>query len=902
MRHATNARAILELDLRRGYIGNMTAASGRVLGESLVPDPYGSIHGVHRFQRSIRTATLAIVAALVLALQAVQPTPAVAATTTVDVSPSTPITTGDHYDRNPTFLKAADGTHWLFFARSQASPCVRQDGCPVDNTTYTIYYMTMPANGTTWSEPMELGNRVGLSNDFYGRTIAATQDNAGRIWVFWTSGGNGGPLAYFVNVSGMANGSFEARQDLSDLLYFNAEALTTPDGRILVIYEETGNSPVVPGVYARTFTISDDPIPSLVAAGGPALIGAGLNVPKAIVDEGTFRVVMTDATMYPTVPVKLSSSTDGLTWTAPTTIATPAAGVSNWDPMIFKVGSTYSVFYAPDLGDGTQRIEWRQSATIEGLAGEGRTVTAASYGTTEWWDYWPEAGLLGTDPVLFYTSEKNGATSGSAHIMMTRLDWNPANDHVEAIQPGIDAVPAGGTVNVAAGTYAEGVTITKAVTLNGQGATTVLDGSSISVANGFTINTDNVTISGFKLTGFKSSGGRSIGNGIYAGAARTNVSISNVEASSNASSGIFFEQPATNVTIDDVVANANNVGCGGDRAGRGILFWNGAKQNISVTNSTANGNCLVGIDFSDGSVTGLTVTGNTVEGNGDAGISVLTPKGPGANLVASNTVTNNGRFGIEIKNPEGSGDDSGAGSVVVRHNDVKRTIEATRVEDYMGIGVFRRDPAAGVNPDQPSGVVVEENAVSGIRRKPSGSTGEGFGIVVEGTGMTVRNNTVADNDVGIQAQAGNTANQQGTPFFDRASAAAYSGVIELNDIAASNTIGLRNPGGATPLVNAERNWWGSPNGPVTTANPERLNVPGASVVGDVDFSPWLGDGTDTQPGTLGFQPNLTPLYAIPTRLAFVSPPTGGDEGAVLAPAFTVRAEDADGNLGINFTG
>lgn len=52
-------------------------------------------------------------------------------------------------------------------------------------------------------------------------------------------------------------------------------------------------------------------------------------------------------------------------------------------------------------------------------------------------------------------------------------------------------------------------------------------------------------------------------------------------------------------------------------------------------------------------------------------------------------------------------------------------------------------------------------------------------------------------------------------------------------------------------VNGEKNWWGAITGP-SGGGPGT----GDSVSGDVDFTPWLCDGTDTS-GATGFQPNPT---------------------------------------------
>jgi len=377
------------------------------------------------------------------------------------------------------------------------------------------------------------------------------------------------------------------------------------------------------------------------------------------------------------------------------------------------------------------------------------------------------------------------------------------------IQAALNQVSSGGTVHVANGTYSLSATTTipVSVTLQGQSrAGTVLDGPRPNPVPAGTIaglqvinNISDVTIETMTIQEFD--------YGIFTnGNLLSNLTIQNLNANDNRLHGIWIQ---TNVgsginglTIDDVDASRNNLG--GGLAGRGLWVINGPKQNVSVTNSTFNDNGLVGLDVSDGTVDGLTITGNTVTGNGDSGIGAI---GMSNATIAGNVVTNNGRFGIEVKNTAGNGAASGAGFVLVQGNAVSRTIAATDARDYAGILVMRRDPAFGA-PTEPSGVVVRLNSVTGFQRKPIGSTGDGFGIVVGGTSHTITGNTVSNNDVGVQIQGGNTPNVQGTIFFDRDSAANGSAAVYRNAILTSNAIRYRTAGNGT-ATDLTCNWWGA---------------------------------------------------------------------------------------------
>ncbi len=388
-----------------------------------------------------------------------------------------------------------------------------------------------------------------------------------------------------------------------------------------------------------------------------------------------------------------------------------------------------------------------------------------------------------------------------------------ADDAKKTIQAAVDAVQEGGTVHVAAGTYTAGASITKPLTLDGAGSgSTVIQGSNS--GKGLRIgNVSDVEVSDLTVRDFE--------DGVYVGPAPVSgISLTDVASLSNQRHGVMVEAfDAAGVSLTRVDSSENGTPGSG---GRGLWVINGEKTGISVLDGTFNSNALVGIDISDGSVTGLRITGNEVRGNGDAGISVFGVQGPGENQVSGNTLDNNGRYGIEVKNATGNGATTGGGSVVVSDNMVSRTTAATDLRDHAGISVIRRGPQPQT-ADQPSGVVVTGNDVSGFRSNATGSTGEGFGIVVEGTGHVVDHNTVDNNDVGIQVQAGNTANVQGTPYFDRGDAHTSSALVNRNGITA-NTVGLRNVGDQT--TDATCNWWGSADGPGG-------EVPGATT------DPWL---------------------------------------------------------------
>ncbi len=411
------------------------------------------------------------------------------------------------------------------------------------------------------------------------------------------------------------------------------------------------------------------------------------------------------------------------------------------------------------------------------------------------------------------SSTLSGTSECTTNCYVDGVSGNDANggtstsDAFKTIQMGVSVVDTGGTVHVAAATYSGSVLINRSMTVVGAGATTVLDGVT-DTGDGIAIrDASGVTISNLKVTNFD----RGITLGIGGSTAASNITLNNLTVVDNGNHGLMSGTFDLNgLTVNGGDYSSNGIG-NVNNNGRGIWLIDGHKSNIDIHGATVNNNQLVGIDISDGDVTGLSIANNTVTGNGDSGIGVLGAEGPGTTLVDNNTVTNNGRYGIEIKVPNGSGADTGPGSIVVSNNTVSRSVAATDARDYAGIAVFRRS-AGPFNTDGANGVVVRHNTVSGFRRSTSPvSTGDGFGIVVEGTNMTVDHNTVTNNDVGIQAQQGNTANTQSTPFFDRGNAVSYSGVINRNSIS-GNTLGLRTAG-LSANTDGTCNWWGNASGP-----------------------------------------------------------------------------------------
>ena len=318
-----------------------------------------------------------------------------------------PLTAGSKYDRNPSVVTDGSNDLWLFFARTQID-CDRLQGCLADNTKYDLYYMRSSNNGKTWGTPTLLAANPNTPNIFYGRTIAATRRADGTIYVFWASGGGPNDLYYYKKAPGAT--SFTPAGQLSDALYFNVEAVSLGNN-IYMYYEDATGA----GVFERTFDGT-----SFTA---PTLVSAGKNIPKVIIDrKGVFRMAMVDASAYPLVNVLVTSSTDGVNWGPESIVITGDGTITNWDPTLAQTpDGIYYLYWAPDQGDGRQRIEVTESNDFQ-TWGPPSTVTEGTDGETSYWDYWPEALAHGNKVSLFYTSERGvGGDPGIGHIWTTKL-------------------------------------------------------------------------------------------------------------------------------------------------------------------------------------------------------------------------------------------------------------------------------------------------------------------------------------------------------------------------------------------------------------------------------------------------------------------------------------------------
>ncbi|KAM3114576.1 beta strand repeat-containing protein [Phormidesmis sp. 146-33] len=220
---------------------------------------------------------------------------------------------------------------------------------------------------------------------------------------------------------------------------------------------------------------------------------------------------------------------------------------------------------------------------------QGNTVTVENTGTTR------TVNLQA--PIV-----ANTVTGSTANIV------NVAN--TARIQNGVDIVATGGTVNAAAGTYVESVTIAKSQTLNGAGAgNTIVSGGNTSgvfaINSGTTVNLNGLTIANGRTS--------SQGGGIYNEGALTVANSIIRNNSANGGAGIYSTN-ALNLTNSTVSNNTDT------DYGAGVWVISGTG---TITNSTISGNqgrYSAGV-HNDGTLTirNSTIANNTSTDPGEGG-------------------------------------------------------------------------------------------------------------------------------------------------------------------------------------------------------------------------------------------------------------------------------------------
>ncbi len=353
-------------------------------------------------------------------------------------------------------------------------------------------------------------------------------------------------------------------------------------------------------------------------------------------------------------------------------------------------------------------------------------------------------------------------------------------DAFATIQAAVNAVGAGGTVNVAAGTYNESPNINKSVSLLGVGGrdvTTIVLQTGPTYLGSIQISASNVLVDGFTIVGYDAP-----------------VTASPYDY---ASSDIWLLQNTTNIEIANNRIKVGNIGpeSNGDD-GIGVLTTYATTIPAGTDNLNVHDNIFEPVNttgrrafYINPGIDHFTFSNNVINGEFTRPAMAQALNG----VVENNTVVGTGSSaGLGTW---GYPDASLWGHTVFQGNVISNTATAISLYDS-------------------EDVVILNNTLDG----------NGNGIYVSDTGYITYNPA---NGVEVQS----------------------------NSFAGDVTAGIANT--TTGLLAAAYNWWGSACGPTTAANPAG---DGDIVSTNVAFIPWLGDGTDTQPTVIGFQPNPTLVY------------------------------------------
>ena len=594
--------------------------------------------------------------------------------------------------------------------------------------------------------------------------------------------------------------------------------------------------------------------------------------PTVIKDGSAYKMWYCGWSTFPNMEIGYATSPDGINWTKQGKVlqvtATQWDDVSLYAPEVIKDGSTYHMWYSGgDGGDdhtwltghatSTDGINWTKDPGNPVLIEE---QTWETCGTETDIDY---GGVIKEDTTFktWYTGY-NGT-----QVRLGLATTSYPNMKYQTIQSAIDAANPGDIINVAAGTYAETITIDKPLTITGDttNPSNVIINAPTSGTDRdcFDVQADDVTIQGFRIQGAKDTAGN-WNPGIYIGEGTPgiqNTTISHNEIT-DCSYGIFVMR-AQHVTISHNKIWACTADDTGYWNGKGIIVYSGGDCPASDTQS-------YDVD------------------------------------ILNNEIFDNELFAIELNADEVSPPDWTDMDVLIEGNIIYNNGGPLYWDGYEAYALYR-----GISANAyVKGVKITGNEIYNhlppVDDSFHSSGNSGLGIRASGVkDWTIRSNDIHDNVRGVLAYNGSVGvtltgnniygNAQGIVVGNGDVGYANSNNIHDNDISIY-TVKDINPCGVVNLgsgsFDATHNWWGDPSGPSGVGHGT-----GDAVSDNVNYDPWLD-----APYPDGKPISFTGVKEEPVTNGTLDAKTEADTEVVVDGSATVTAAKYSDNPGDGFSG
>jgi parallel beta-helix repeat protein len=380
----------------------------------------------------------------------------------------------------------------------------------------------------------------------------------------------------------------------------------------------------------------------------------------------------------------------------------------------------------------------------------------------------------------------------SARVQAASFCVNPAasNGCKATIGAAVAAASANDTINVAPGTYAESVTISKPLSLIGADATKVIINAAGLGVGIYVDGIDNPKLTGVLVSGF------TVQNANFEGilvTGATGITISgNIVQKNNV--GLVPAAGTTAATCPGIPAYDTSEG---QDCGEGIHF-NGVTHSVIANNTVQNNSGGILISDDAGATHDNVITGNTVMNNLFAcGITLAshvaaaltastTPLGVYNNTVIGNQVSGNGPNGV------------GAGAGIFASVPGAASYSNVVINNVLtgnglpGVAMHSHTPGQNISNNVIIGNQISGNGADNADATTPGTAGINVFGVSAITGTVIAQNTISGQAIDVAVNAPGSASVQRNTF--------------------TGGIGVANLNGAG-AVNADGNWWGCNDNP-----------------------------------------------------------------------------------------